>query len=123
MKLLTHNMLQCHVKSCDKNNFPLRLEVTTVETQEAEFKPIFLKHVLSKLDWPALLVAAKQVGIENLPSEPPAPEDLSDDFLQLLHTAILETQVVEGQMVCNNCGHVYRIAQGIPNMLLAEDEV
>lgn len=35
-----------------------------------------------------------------------------------LHTLLLETQVVEGKMVCGNCGHEYKIKEGIANFLL-----
>ena len=37
---------------------------------------------------------------------------------QDLHKLLLETQVVEGKMVCGNCGHEYRIKEGIANFLL-----
>jgi uncharacterized protein YbaR (Trm112 family) len=36
---------------------------------------------------------------------------------------VFQTQVKEGNMVCGGCGHIYKITQGIPNMLLNEDEV
>lgn len=35
-----------------------------------------------------------------------------------LHTLLMETQVVEGKLVCGNCGHEYRIKDGIANFLL-----
>ena len=35
-----------------------------------------------------------------------------------LHTLLLETEVKEGKMVCGNCGHEYRIKEGIANFLL-----
>lgn len=35
-----------------------------------------------------------------------------------LHTLLLETQVMEGKMVCGNCGHEYKIKEGIANFLL-----
>ena len=35
-----------------------------------------------------------------------------------LHTLLLETEVREGKMVCANCGHEYRIKEGIANFLL-----
>ena len=35
-----------------------------------------------------------------------------------LHTLLLETEVREGKMVCGNCGHEYRIKEGIANFLL-----
>jgi hypothetical protein len=38
MKLLTHNMLACHIKGV-KNNYPFKIEAKKVEEREAEFNP------------------------------------------------------------------------------------
>ena len=38
--------------------------------------------------------------------------------LRHLHTVLLETHVMEGKLVCGNCGHEYRIKEGIANFLL-----
>lgn len=38
--------------------------------------------------------------------------------LRDLHTLLLETEVREGKLVCGNCGHEYRIKEGIANFLL-----
>jgi multifunctional methyltransferase subunit TRM112 len=62
MRLITHNMLQCHVKDCNTNNFPLRFEDAEVELIEAEYNPTFLINMLPKLDWEALVSTAVQVG-------------------------------------------------------------
>lgn len=39
-------------------------------------------------------------------------------MMRNLHTLLLETEVMEGKMVCGNCGHEYRIKEGIANFLL-----
>lgn len=62
MRLITHNMLQCHVKNCNDNNFPLRLEEVEVELVEAEFQPAFLQNILGKLEWEAFVNTAMQVN-------------------------------------------------------------
>ena len=97
MRLITHNLLACHAKTCQAPaNFPLRFaDCTRVEVQEAEFNAEFMRcvapsiiqfvqrdrrcrtarpsgcrpaHMLSnfivKIDWPALLGAARQVRRE-----------------------------------------------------------
>ncbi|KAJ3090396.1 hypothetical protein HK102_003905 [Quaeritorhiza haematococci] len=114
-------MLQCHVKGCNANNFPLRIEEAEVETVEAEFNLNFMKRLLGKLDWPALILTAYSLGIDSLPQE--LPEDPDEKFLRKLHTVVMETKVKEGNMICNNCGHVYQIKDSIPNMLLQDNEV
>lgn len=40
-----------------------------------------------------------------------------------IHHALLELEVMSGKLVCAHCGREYVIEQGIPNMLLREDEV
>eukprot|EP00955_Chlamydomonas_euryale_P104602 365578-Chlamydomonas_euryale.AAC.14 len=38
MKLLTHNMLACHIKGV-KNNYPFLIEATQVEARDADYNP------------------------------------------------------------------------------------
>ncbi|KAG2201272.1 uncharacterized protein EV154DRAFT_419338 [Mucor mucedo] len=123
MRLITHNMLQCHVKNCNNNNFPLRFEDVQVELIEADFNPEFLSNMLNKIDWDALTSTAVQLGINTLPAQMPEDAEENEEFLKLVHNVLLETHVQQGQMVCPNCAHVYKIRDGIPNMLLAEHEI
>lgn len=46
--------------------------------------------------------------------EKAAREKVSRD----LHKLLLETHVKEGKMICGNCGHEYKIKEGIANFLL-----
>ncbi|KAI9350390.1 hypothetical protein BD770DRAFT_326731 [Pilaira anomala] len=123
MRLITHNMLQCHVKNCNNNNFPLRFEDVQVELIEADFNPEFLSNMLNKIEWDALYNTAVQLGINTLPAQMPEDAEENEEFLKLVHNVLLETHVQQGQMVCPNCAHVYKIRDGIPNMLLAEHEI
>jgi multifunctional methyltransferase subunit TRM112 len=61
-----------------------------------------------------------QLGFPTLPPSPPSPEVLEEDpkMLQELHTLLLETQISEGALVCGNCGHEFKIREGIANFLL-----
>lgn len=94
-----------------------------METQE--FNPEFINRILPRLDWPAIKIAAESVGeAQNLPAEinlETTPNDT--DLLQKIHHLLLEIDVVEGQLACPETGRVFPITQGIPNMLLNEDEV
>jgi len=63
VRLITHNVLACHVKNCITNNFPLDFRNVQIEQREAEFNPDFLRGFLPKLEWPALVDAAKQVVV------------------------------------------------------------
>ncbi|EPS96733.1 hypothetical protein FOMPIDRAFT_1129771 [Fomitopsis schrenkii] len=121
VRLITHNLLACHAKGCTSNNFPLQFKDVQVELREAEFNPDFLRGFIPRLEWGALVDAARQLGDTSLPPEP--PEMMDDEFLQKLHHVLLEVHIEEGVMICPNCNHAYPISNGIPNMLLAEHEI
>ncbi|KAJ7220065.1 hypothetical protein GGX14DRAFT_585348, partial [Mycena pura] len=121
VRLITHNLLACHVKGCTSNNFPLQFKDAQVVVRESEYNPDFLRGFISKIDWPALTGAARGLGDTSLPDQMPEMPD--DDFLKALHHVLLEIHVEEGIMICPNCAHNYPISNGIPNMLLAEHEI
>lgn len=109
VRLITHNLLACHVKGCNSNNFPLTFKDVQIEIREAEFNPDFLRGFLPKIEWNALVNAARQVrvtlpplqehlnyprnlkiGDTSLPAE--QPEMLDDEFLKSLHHVLLEVR-------------------------------
>ncbi|KAI8824661.1 hypothetical protein BJ741DRAFT_633113 [Chytriomyces cf. hyalinus JEL632] len=49
MRLLTHNMLMCHVKGCSTDNFPLRIEDAEMEQVEVEFNEDFCRRLINKI--------------------------------------------------------------------------
>ncbi|GHJ90348.1 hypothetical protein NliqN6_6750 [Naganishia liquefaciens] len=125
VRLITHNMLSCHVKNCNKDNYPLQFRDAVVEIRPAEPNLGFLERFLPKLEWAALVQTARELGDQSLPEEMPGDSEggRDEEFLMRLHRVLIETHVEEGAMVCRGCGHVYQISAGIPNMLLAEHEV
>lgn len=44
-------------------------------------------------------------------------------FLRLTHKLLLDVHVTEGALICPETGRRFPIHEGIPNMLLHEDEV
>lgn len=62
VRLLTHNLLACHVKGCTSNNFPLQFQNAQIELREADFNTDFLKNFLPKLEWKALVDSAKDAS-------------------------------------------------------------
>lgn len=115
VRLITHNLLACHAKGCTTNNFPLQFQDAAVELREAEFNADFLRGFLPRLEWPALVGAARQVrfhpvcfaqdlaadtggaarvqlGDTSLPAE--QPEMVDDEFLQKLHHVLLEVRPI-----------------------------
>lgn len=77
------------------------------------------------MDWPTIRHAAETVGVaQDLPTEINLETSTSDtDLLQKLHHLLLEIDIIEGHLSCPETGRVFPINQGIPNMLLNEDEV
>ena len=61
MKLLTHNMLACHIKGV-KNGYPFKIEAVKVEERPADYDPDFLRHVFPRIQWDALREAASSMG-------------------------------------------------------------
>lgn len=61
-----------------------------------------------------------QLGFPDLPAEAPSAETLEADekMLKDLHSLLVETQLIEGKLVCGNCGHEYHVREGIANFLL-----
>ncbi len=56
MKLLTHNMLACHIKGVT-NGYPFKIEVVKVEKHEADFDPGTLSiRSLCRVGLPALML-------------------------------------------------------------------
>lgn len=63
VRLITHNLLACHVKGCDSNNFPLTFSDAEVEIRESEYNADFLKGFFPKIEWKALVDSARQVRV------------------------------------------------------------
>ena len=127
MRLLTHNLLQCHVKGCTTNNYPLMLKnikFQKVEVQADKATALFAR-MFAKLDYSAVKSALDQCGIDRsaLPEEAPADAAENEEFLTTLGELLMGTEIEGGEMVCNGCEHVYPIIDGIPNMLLNENEI
>ncbi|KAL8702111.1 MAG: hypothetical protein Q9224_000160 [Gallowayella concinna] len=123
MKLLTINFLTCAVKACktSSSSFPLHFRDAELEQREIDYNPAFLTNILPRLDWAAITTTAAELGFTHLPTEKPdgrAETEEDGNVLRELHTLLMETEVVEGKMVCGNCGHEYKIKEGIANFLL-----
>lgn len=105
------------------NGFPLKIVAKETREQEADFNADFLVHMLPKMEWGALVSAAKEIGAGELPAEIPDDAPTNEEFLRAFHHALLEVHVEEGTLVCPESGRKFPINKGIPNMLLNEDEV
>jgi multifunctional methyltransferase subunit TRM112 len=117
-------MISISVLCCLKcDTFPLRIKATNKQEDEQDQNTPFLIHMLPKLDYEAIKLAAQDLGIEGLPDKLPDDVQNNEQAIHALHKLLLEVHVVEGDLECTKCGRVYPVKQGIPNMVLREDEV
>ncbi|XP_001655512.2 multifunctional methyltransferase subunit TRM112-like protein [Aedes aegypti] len=122
MKLLTYNFLTSKCIRGVKVGYPLKLNIVEKKVVSSDFNSEFITRMIPRLDWEAIKLAATHVGAD-LPAT--LPEDIASDTetLQKLHHVLMEVDVVEGTLECPETGRVFPISDGIPNMLLNEDEV
>ncbi|KAI1498575.1 hypothetical protein F5X99DRAFT_320751 [Biscogniauxia marginata] len=126
MKILSLNFLTCAVKACksSSNSYPLHPKDAELVQDEIEVNAQLLINLLPRLDWAALSTTATELGFPPLPAQPPTAEELrqaegeENKTLRDLHNLLVETQIMEGFLVCGNCGHEYAVREGIANFLL-----
>ncbi|KIW72407.1 hypothetical protein PV04_00604 [Phialophora macrospora] len=137
MKLLTTNFLTCAVKACksSSSSFPLHFRDATLERTDIDFNPLFIRNILPRVNWEALTTTATELGVGSmLPAQNPLDDnnaeqaeamdvegpqkEVDEEVLRKLHALLLETGVVEGKLVCGNCGFEYPIKEGVANFLL-----
>ncbi|KAI4476458.1 hypothetical protein M0804_013586 [Polistes exclamans] len=124
MKLLTHNMLTSKSLQGVTVGYPLEIIAKDVKISEVDFNSEFIMRIIPKLDWPALWKAAESIGhVGELPPELVEDYDKNIDFLKKVHHVLLEVEVINGDLLCPESGRKFPINDGIPNMLLNEDEV
>lgn len=117
-------MLTSKAMKAVKVGFPLDIVVVKTEVAEADFSEEFLQRMIPRLDWPAFVQAANKLGVgADLPATAPTEGETNTTVLQAIHHALLEVEVVEGELVCPETKRKFPITNGIPNMLLNEDEV
>ncbi|XP_059475666.1 multifunctional methyltransferase subunit TRM112-like protein [Neocloeon triangulifer] len=126
MKLLTHNMLSSRCIKGVSVGYPLKILAKNVKLINCDFDSEFTVRIIQKLDWNALWEAAESIGhIGDVPRNLSDVEEYekNDEFLKKVHHIVLEVEVIEGELECPETGRKFPIEDGVPNMLLNEDEV
>jgi multifunctional methyltransferase subunit TRM112 len=118
--------------------YPLKIEATSVNIEESPMDVGLVSRMISKVDYGALLGAVSDIRITNLlssdllpeiPSEKPGVNDLlaaegdTNAVLEALHVILFNIHVLEGALICPDTGRQFPIKDGIPNMILHEDEI
>lgn len=84
--------------------------------------------ILPKLNYEAVIGALNQLADKVEPKPPTIPETLPEGeidtaTLEALYHVLFNIHVIEGHLVCPDTGRKFPIKQGIPNMILHEDEI
>ena len=81
--------------------------------------------MLGKIDWSALKSAASDLKMHELDDiSEITPEMQTDDLLlRKIHHLLFEVHLIDGNLVCPESSRKFPVKDGIPNMLLHEDEV
>lgn len=84
-----------------------------------------LQGMIRKMNWPVLKSALTDLNMlsEDLAALESFPETPSEDFLRQLHHILFEIHVQDGCLICPTTSRAFPVKDGIPNMLLHEDEV
>ena len=110
-----------------QNGYPLKIEAAKIVIEESPVDRDLIVRLLPKLEYSILWTAARQLSAfcdEPLPELPvELPEDLDDATISALHTIMFDVHVMEGNLVCPDTGRKFPIKDGIPNMILHEDEL
>ncbi|XP_053207705.1 uncharacterized protein LOC128391784 [Panonychus citri] len=122
MKLLTHNMLTSRCLKGVTNGYPLKIVANEFKTENVDYNGEFITRVIPKVDWKVLSTTASEFGV-TLPEDVPVDIEKNEDLLRKVHHALLEIEITQGDLVCPETGRKFPIKQGIPNMLVNEDEV
>eukprot|EP00929_Paragymnodinium_shiwhaense_P114443 TRINITY_DN82846_c0_g1_i1.p2 TRINITY_DN82846_c0_g1~~TRINITY_DN82846_c0_g1_i1.p2 ORF type:complete len:139 (-),score=48.14 TRINITY_DN82846_c0_g1_i1:33-449(-) len=138
MRLLTHNLLQCNKKGVN-NGFPLIIKAQKLKYEETQFEKDFVVAMLPKLEWSAVLQAvnwlrecaqvenadalAASGGLPALPAALTQADEANEDLMKKLHLVLFDMHVIDGKLVCPESGREFPVENGIPNMLLNDDEV
>ncbi len=85
--------------------------------------------MLPKIQWPALISATNDLQIgDRVRTLNPAAVNLEDieqdeEMLRELHFLLFDFHVMDGYLVCPTTARKFVVKDGIPNMILHEDEI
>lgn len=153
MRLVTHNLLKCNIRNVENGYplkiLLEKLEIISMEYnpgREVHHHTMYHIHTISsevhvcnfllfielvqkmlkRINWSALKTAAIDLSIENTFNalhiiDPSLFHD--ESFLRYIHHLLFEVHILEGWLECPETGRKFPIKDGIPNMLLHEDEI
>ena len=113
-----------------KNGYPLIIDKgAELLIEESPVDANLVLKMLTKLDYNALvtttnLLRQQHSDIPELPEK--LPEDkstLDDKMIAQYHKVLFDVHLIQGHLVCPDTGRKFPVKDGIPNMILHEDEI
>jgi multifunctional methyltransferase subunit TRM112 len=128
MRLITHNLLKCGVKGLeDSQGYPLKIECVDMEVTPAEYNEDLVKNMIKRMKFEALKSACVDLSIGqavvNLEEWDEEKITADKGLMSEIHHLLFEVHVQNGALICPTTGRRFPVKDGIPNMLLHEDEV
>ena len=118
--------------------YPLKIQATKLVVESSIMDSVLVTKMLQKVNYPALLAAIEDVRstpdidaetsttlikATSIPSEAPGDDAFDESTLNALHFFLFDVHVLEGVLQCPDTNRKFPIKDGIPNMILHEDEV
>mmetsp|Transcript_12850 Transcript_12850/g.19504 ORF Transcript_12850/g.19504 Transcript_12850/m.19504 type:complete len:132 (-) Transcript_12850:202-597(-) len=131
MRLLTHNFLKSNVRNTTKG-YPLVIEARRIIYEESSLDGTMVKKLCSKIDYEVLVGALTQLRNSNvdvdfgwpiIPGSLGEEQSMDEEVIEMLHKVLFDIHVLDGDLVCPDTGRKFPIRDGIPNMVLHEDEI
>lgn len=116
MRLLSHNTLRNHAKDAPES-LPLQLSITEFEVKENPFDKAFIQSTIPSLRWDAMLIAAKAIGMNDMPPAYDVSLLQDMDFLKASFHMLINVHVTAGMLTCAETGRTFPIVNGIPRMM------
>ncbi len=84
-----------------------------------------IRSIIQKLNWTVVKSGALDLGITDIADIDSISEVVLADeaALRRIHRVLFEVSLTEGWLVCPESGRRFPVKDGIPNMLLHEDEI
>jgi len=106
----------------------LKIIPTEILVEESPVDIELVRKMLPKLQYSAVLGAVADITDKVEPPLPSIPtelngDDLEESTLEILHHILFNVHILEGELICPDTGRKFPIKQGIPNMILHEDEI
>ena len=100
-------------------------KLTILTASSSRNPPGLILSMLNKIQWSALRSAASDLSLTELDAINEITEEVRQDdvILRKVHHVLFEVHLIEGFLVCPETSRKFPVRDGIPNMLLHEDEV